>query len=103
MDHCTDQSSSNIPKHSEELQLAVLKQQNARLTHKILPFKVKNSQKQDELNLLLNTAKQLKYHNFAVEQQPHLFLPEKASHVSRTASLSYLVEIYGAQLLNIYL
>ena len=47
--------------------------------------------------MLLNTAKQLKYHYFAVEQQPHFFLTEKASQVSRTAFLSYLVEIYGAQ------
>ena len=41
MDHYTDQSSSNIPTHSDELQLAVLKQQNTRLTYEILPFKVK--------------------------------------------------------------
>ena len=49
-------------------------------------------------NIILNTAKQLKYHYFAVEQQPHLSLPEKASQVSRTAFLSFLVQIYGAQL-----
>ena len=48
--------------------------------------------------MLLKAAKQLKYHYFAVEQQPHLNLPEIASQVSRTAFLSYLVEIYGTQL-----
>ena len=51
-----------------------------------------------ELNILLITAKQLKYHYFAIKQQPHLSLPEKASQFSRTAFFSYLVEIYGTQL-----
>ena len=82
MGQYTDQSSSKTPTHSDELQLAVLKQQNTRLTHEILPLKVKHYQHQDELNILLNTAKQIKYHYFAVEQQPHLFLQEKASKVS---------------------
>ena len=98
MDHQTDQPSSNIPTHSDELQLAVLTQQNRRLTREILPFEVKHYQHQDELNILLNTAKQLKYHYFAVQQQPLLSLTEKASQVSRTAFLSYLFEIYRAQL-----
>ena len=35
-----------------------------------------------------------------LEQQPFLSLPEKASHLSRTAFLSYLIEIYGKQLTN---
>ena len=87
MDQYTDQSSSNLPTHSDELQLAVLKQQNTRLTQEILPFKIKHYQHQDELNVLLNTAKQHKYHYFAVEQQLHLDLAEKASQVSRTAFL----------------
>ena len=82
----------------EDLQLAVLTQQNKRLTSETLSLEVKHYQHQDELNILLNTAKQLKYHCFAVEQQPYLSLPEKASQVSRTAFLSYLVEIYGTQL-----
>ena len=98
MDHHTDQPSSHIPTHSDELQLAVPIQQNRRLTREILPFEVKHYQHQDELNIFLNTAKHLKYHLFAVEQQPHLFLPDKASQVSRIAFLSYLVEIYGTQL-----
>ena len=51
-----------------------------------------------ELNILLNTAKLLKNHYFAAEQQPLLSSPEKASRVSRTAFLFYLVEICGAQL-----
>ena len=88
MNHHTDQPSSNIPTHSNELQLAVLTQQNRRLLHEILPFKVKHYQHQDELNILLNTATQLKYHYSAVEQQTHLSLPEKASQVSRTFFLS---------------
>ena len=83
--------------HSDELQLAVLKQHNACLLKEVLPFTIKNYQHQDELNMLLYTAKQLKYHYFAVGHQPHLNLQEKASQVSRTAFLSYLVEIYGTQ------
>ena len=98
MDHHIDQPSSHVPTQSDELQLAVLTQQNKRLIHEILPFEVKHYQHQDELNILLNTAKQLKYHYFAIKQQPHLSLPEKASQVSRTAFLSYLIEIYGTEL-----
>ena len=98
VDHHIDQSSSHVPTHSDELQLAVLTQQNKRLTREILPFKVKHYQHQEELNILLNTAKQLKSHYFAIEQQPQLSLPEKASQVSRTAFLSYLVEFYGTKL-----
>ena len=98
MDHRVDQPSSNVPTHSDELQLAVLIQQNKCLTRENLPLEVKHYQHQDELNILLNTAKQLKYHNCAAEQQPLLSTPVKASRVSRTAFLSYLVEIYGAQL-----
>ena len=98
MDHHVDQPPSNVPTHSDELQLAFLTQQNKRLICDILPFEVKHYQHQDELNILLNIAKQLKYHYFAVEEQPLLSLPEKASQVSRTAFLAYLVEIYGAQI-----
>ena len=98
MDHHIDQHSSHVPTHSDELQLAVLTQQIRRLTREILPFEVKHYQHQDELNILLNTTKQLKYHYFAVEQQPYLSLPEKASQVSRTAFLSNLVEFYVTQL-----
>ena len=46
----------------------------------------------------MNTAKLLKNHYFAAEQQPLLSSPEKASRVSRTTFIFYLVEIYGAQL-----
>ena len=95
MDHHIDQPSSLVPTQLDELQLAVLAQQNKRLTREFLPFEVKHYQQQNELNILLNTAKQLKYHYFAIEKQPHLFLPEKASQVSLTAFVSYLVEIYG--------
>ena len=98
MDHHIDQPSSHVPTHSDELQIAVLTQRNKRLIREILPFEVKYYQNQDELNILLKIAKQLKYHYFAKEQQPHLSLPEKASQVSRTAFHSYLVEIYGTQL-----
>ena len=62
MDHQIDQPSSHVPTHSDELQLAVLTQQNRRLTREILPFEVKHYQHQDELNILLNTPKQLKLH-----------------------------------------
>ena len=98
MDHHINQPSSRLPTLSDEIQQAVLTQQNKRLTREILPFEVKHYQHQDELNIPLNTTKQLKYRYFAVEQQPHLSLREKASQVSRTAFLSYLIEIYGTQL-----
>ena len=98
MDNHVDQRSSNVPTYSDELQLAVLTQQNKRLTPEILPFDFKHHQRQDELNILLNTAKQLKYHYFTAEQQTLLSLPEKTLQVPRTTFLSYLVEIYGAQL-----
>ena len=101
MDHQVDQPSSHVQTHSDELQLAGPTRQNKRLLREILPFEVKLSRHQVELNILLNTAKQLKCNRFAVEQQPLLSLlslPEKPSQVSRTAFLSYLVEIYGAQL-----
>ena len=78
MDHHIDKPSSHVPTNSDELQLAVLTQQNKRLTREILPFEVKYYQHQDELNILLNTVKQLKYHYFAIEQEPHFCLPEKA-------------------------
>ena len=93
-----------MPTHLDELQLAVLTQQNKRLTREILSFEVKHYQHQDELNILLNTAKRPKYPYFAAKQQPFLSLPENASQVSRTAFLSYIVifgfifQIYGAQL-----
>ena len=38
MDHQVDQPSSNVPTHSDELQLAVLTQQNKHLIRHILPF-----------------------------------------------------------------
>ena len=95
MDHHLDQSSSSQSTQSDEIQLAVLTQQNKRLTHEILPFEVKHYQNQDDLNILINIAKQLKIHYFAVEQQPSLSLPENES---RTALLSCLSEIYGTQL-----
>ena len=60
MDHHIDQPSSHVPTHSDELQLAVLTQQNKRLVREILPFEVKHYQHQDELIILLKTAKQLK-------------------------------------------
>ena len=44
----TDESSSNLPMHSDELQLAVLKQQSRRLSKEVLPFTVKHYQHQDE-------------------------------------------------------
>ena len=98
MNHRIGRTSSNTDTHSDKLQLAVLTQQNNRLIRDILLLEVKQYGHQDELNLLLNTAKQLKFHYFAVEQHPLLSLPEKASQASRSAFLSYLDEIYGAHL-----
>ena len=97
MDHHLDQPSAHVPTHSDKLQLVVLIQQNRRLKLEILPFEFKHYQHQDELNKLLNTAKQLEYHYFGIEQQPHIALPEKASQVSQTAFRSHLIEIYGTQ------
>ena len=82
MSRHTDQTLSNSDTHSDELQLAVLTQLNKRLIREVLPFQIKQYQHQDELNSLLNTAKQLKYHYFSVVQQPLLSLPDKASQVS---------------------
>ena len=98
MDHHIDQPYSHVPTHSDELQLAVLTQQNKRITRETLPFEVEHYRHQDELKILLNTAKQLICHCFTVEQLLLLSLPETESHVSRTSFLSYLVEIYGSQL-----
>ena len=98
MSRHTGQKSSKPDTHSEELQLAVLTQRNQHLVHEFLPFKVAQYQHQDELNLLLKKAKQLKYHCFAVEQQPLLCLPDKASQVSKITSLSFLIEIYETEL-----
>ena len=85
MNQHTGQISSYLNTRTDELQLAVLTQQNKRLTRETLPLEVKHYQHQAELNLLLNIAKQLKYHYFAVEQQTLLSLTEKASQVSLTA------------------
>ena len=97
MNQHPEQSSSNYQAHSDELQLVILTQQNRRLMTEISPFDIKRYQNQDELNILLNIAKQLKAHYFTLEQQPYLLFPGKASHISRTAFLSYLIEIYGKQ------
>ena len=47
MNHHTGPTSSNLDNHSDELQLAVLTQQNKRRTREILPFEVKDYQQQD--------------------------------------------------------
>ena len=100
MDQHPEQSSSNYQAHSDELQLVVLTQHHRHLMTEISPFDIKQYQNHDEINILLNIAKQLKAHYFTLEQQPFLSLPEKASHISRTAFLSYLIENYGKQLIK---
>ena len=40
MDHQIDQPSSHVQTHSDDIQLAVLTQQNKRLSREILPFEV---------------------------------------------------------------
>ena len=97
MSRQTGQTSLTTDSHSHELQLAVSTKRSKALIHKCSPFKIAQYQHQDELNILLNTAKQLKYHYFAVKQQPFLTLPHKASQNSRISFFSYLIEIYGAQ------
>ena len=70
MDNHPEHSSPNYQAHSDELQLVVLTQQNRSLMSDISPFDIKQYQNQDELNILLNIAKQLKTHYFSLEQQP---------------------------------
>ena len=60
MDHHVDQPSSHEQTHLDEIELVVLTQKKKRLTCKTLPFDFKLYQHHDELNILLNTAKQLK-------------------------------------------
>ena len=71
MSRQTGQTSLNFDSHSDELQLVVL-------IHEILPFEVAQNQHREEFNFL-NKAKELKYHYFAVKQQPLLTLPDKTS------------------------
>ena len=78
-----------IPKNVYPIS-TVLTQQNNRLMHEILAFKITHYQNENEINLLLNTAKQRNCQYFAVEQQTLLSL--------RTAFLLYLIEIYGTQI-----
>ena len=87
MSRHSGQTSLQSDIHSDEEQLATLKQQNERLIRNIKPFGIKNFQNADKVNLLLNTALQIKQHYFAIDHQPFLSLPEKASHVSRIAFL----------------
>ena len=77
MDNHSEQSSSHYQYHSDDSQLLALTQQNRQLMSDIAPFDVKEYRNEDELNLLLNIAKQLKTHYFTLEQQPFLSLPEK--------------------------
>ena len=100
MNHHTGQTSSNLNAHSDELQLAVLTQQNKRLTREILPFELKHYYHQDELNLLLNIAKQLRYHSFAPPKRDtasSVFTRESITNFAN-CFFSYLIEVYGAQL-----
>ena len=60
MSRHTGQTSSISGTHSKDLQLAVLTQQNQRLLHETLPIEITHYYHQQELNLLLHTAKQLK-------------------------------------------
>ena len=87
MSRHSGQTSSKLYFHSDELQLSVLTQLNKALIHEISTFKNAQYQHQEEIKLLLNTAKQLKYHYFAV-----------ASQILGIVSLSYLIDIYEAQL-----
>ena len=98
MSRHTGQTQSKPDTKSEQLQLAVLTQQNNQLIHEILPFRIAQYQHQDELNLILITAKQFKHHYFTIEQQPLFSLLDRASQVSGIAFLVYLIDIYGAQL-----
>ena len=67
MNHHIGQTSSKTDPHSDEIQLAVLTQKKKRLQRDISPFEGNHYRHQEELNLLQNTPKQLKYHFFAAE------------------------------------
>ena len=54
-------------------------------------------QNADMLNLLRNTALQLKNYFFSIEQQPLFPLPEKTSQIARISFLSYLIEFHDQQ------
>ena len=85
------QTSSQSDTHSNEIQWSTLGQQNKRSKIELKPFEITKIRISDELNILLNTALQLKNHYCGTDQQPPLHLPEK-SQIARTAFLSYLFE-----------
>ena len=62
--------SSKSDTHSGELKLAIFAQQNKRILRDNKPFQISHYQKQDDLNILLNTAQSLKQHYFRVKLQP---------------------------------
>ena len=56
MNRHTGQTSPQSDTHSDELQLAIIKQQNRCLKPDMKPFKITKFQNADELNLLLSTT-----------------------------------------------
>ena len=91
MSRHTGQTSSQSDAHSDELQLAVLTQQNKCQIRNTKSLEVTHYQNLDELKQLLITAQQFKHHYFKIEQQPLPLLPKKASLVSRKAFRSYSI------------
>ena len=102
MNHHIGQTSSNTDIHSDKLQLAVLTQQNKRLLRDILPFEVKHYRHQEELILLPNTAKQFKYHFFAVEQEPLLSSPRSWFLIFVILSQTHIFLLYVTRYLTHY-
>ena len=77
MSHHNWQTSSQSDTYFAETQLSTLRQQNKRLIIDMKQFEITKVRNSDELNLLLNTALQLKNHYCSIKQQP-FFLTEKA-------------------------
>ena len=86
----TGQTSSKLDTRSEELQLAVLTQENILFMHEILPFKIAKYQHQDGLNLLPNTAKKTQIPLFCnrATVSPH-FTGQVVSRIHKSQGLLF--------------
>ena len=80
--------------YSNSYQLSVHRHENNRLIEDIKQFEITKFQNADELNLLLNTAIQIKTHYFSIELQLLLHMPEKVLKIARKAFLSHRILWY---------
>ena len=105
MNHQVDRTSSQSDSHSDDLQSAVLEQQNKHLLNDFKPFEITRFRSADKIHLLLNTALHLEQHYFGTDQQTLLSLPEKAPQVSRISffHISYRFREVKSQNAQIFL